>query len=179
MQNATRRPAIGTQTKFRFSLFQLVLLATGIAALLAWLLQDRTRELVWNHSILPFEAPVVPESYKRGQAEKLFVRSYTDGWNAYRYHFYRNYDLANDKFSLQKDLQDIDISVDGTSSAKALAYASGYNDARAQIQELLLTFAPDELRQKLARKKASSHPILLIAIGCLSFFAVARVRQPK
>ena len=173
MQNATNKHASGIPSKFRLSIFQLVLLTTGVAALLAWSLQDRTRELVWLESTLKYEAPPVPKSYRQGEAGEIFSVSHADGWRAYRYHFYRDYDLANDKFLVLKELEEINIAVDGIDSAKALSYANGYNDARKQIQELLLNETADGLRRKLARKKASSLPILLIGVGCIFAFAIS------
>lgn len=162
------------------------MLTTGIAALLAWSLQDRTRELVWIESTLKYVSPEVPESYASAQltrqangpipapvypnGSELFRKEHAKGWNAYRYHFYKDYDLANDKFVLMMELEEIDILNDGVDSAKALAYANGYNDCRGDINQLLLNQPEDELRRKLARKKASSLPILLIAICCLLTF---------
>ena len=192
----------GTRNKYRLTLVELVLLSTGIAALLAWSLQDRTRELVWLQGALQYTSPTVPKNWKKdlpkrvapggnavstyspniipdqsvGSGSELLTTAHRCGWNACRYHFYSEFELG--RFQLVGKFEEVDLSSsEGIESAATLAYAHGYEQCHSEIDRLLLTHKPDELRSKLARKKAASLPILLIAILCFVALAIIRWRR--
>ena len=191
MPNVIAKPVIGTRNKFRLTLIELVLLSTGVAALLAWSLQDRTREIVWIAGTLKYHAPEVPDNWVKdlsfrspriipgkhvNTGSELYRVAHLEGWNACRYHFYSDFDLGN--FELQGTVESVDLTTaSGIDSAATLAYAIGYKQCQSEIDDLLLLNQPDELRRKLARKKAASLPILLIAIFCLVALVIIRWKR--
>ena len=177
------------------TIFQLILLATGVGSLAAWSFQDRTRELTWFESTLDYDAPDVPSSYdvnlprlfsrwgfeyakasrllpgnKIETGQDLFLTSHRAGWNSYRYHFYSDFEVS-ESYRIKRSYNDMDLSdPDQIDSAAKLAYANGYNQCVQQVQDLLKTHSKDDLRRKIAQRKANSLSILLLAVFCLTGF---------
>ena len=154
-------PMAVSKPLIRFSLFQLISFAVAIAALGSWLLQDKTRNIVWLTGTLKYHVPATPDNYKKpvdsrwfGKAkpviqilpnaelkngEHLFRQAHEAGWQACRYHFHSNFE-ANIKYQIQGKYEDIElVGDDNIQSAAVLAYAHGYNNCQKQIDHLYST----------------------------------------
>ncbi len=187
-------------SRFRLSIFQVVVLATGIGSFLAWFCQDRTREFTWIESTLKYKQPALPGTYDQGlptsvsrpwpsilrggtnieieNGPQLFSVSHRKGWDSYRYHFYSDFD-GNEAYEIRGSYDDVSLKdSNGIDSAAKLAYAHGYNECLSQVTALLRNQSEQELRSEIAYKKANSLPILLIAIASAVIFLFS-IRRKK
>ena len=169
----------------RISIFQLIALATATGAMIAIFAVDENSKLTWLSHPLRYQEPVVPENYK-GMAKSpncysvsgpvvcgrdLFREAHFDGWKAYRYHFYRDFDLINETYVPTRELESIDLQKTPYRSAEKLAYVHGYLKCEADIQQLLMKYSRDELRRKLAIPRATNRASFfgLLAVSLICF----------
>lgn len=171
----------------RFSVFQLMMLATAAGTLLAYFLQDRTSKISWSESVLNYETAEVPEEFDVQLTKKIRSREeylkgtyshgsglYRDahraGWEASRYHFFRNFDNPGGYKIIGKPSQFDLNNQDHVPSVVRLAYAIGYNRCEGQIAELKSALSEQQLRTSLGTKKIDSRILLILSGIC---FAVA------
>ena len=141
--------------------------------------------MTWRSHPLKYKQPTIPKSYK-GQITNgpyrstalgadIFLDSHCEGWKAYRYHFYCDYDLINQMYIPTRSLESIDLNKDSYRSVEKLAYVHGYMQCENDIKRLLLNYPPNELRQKLAAKMTKRAPLLALLLASLVCFGIARI----
>ena len=174
----------------RFSVFQLMMLATATGALLAYFLQDRTSKLNWSESVLTYETADVPEEFEvefateKRTFEKYMNGSYSNGsdlyhdghragWEACRYHFFRNFKNQGGYKIIGKPSQFDLNNRDHVPSVIHLAYAIGYNRCESQINELQTGMSQQRLRTSLATRKIDSRILLILSAVCMVMAAAS------
>ncbi len=173
----------------RFSIFQLVALATSAGALWAVFVLSQDSEITWQTRWLRYQppqpsanfnvefqddrVPLLPQT-RFDHGYDLFEKAHRAGWQARRYHFYRGLDAPHSISLPMKEIRGVCLSERDTATAASLAYGAGYLQCQQQIDELLLRNSIGELKSKIAIARADSElPYALLAIASLVLFAIS------
>lgn len=175
----------------RITMYQFISLATAAGASIALLFVGPGATITWLDFTLKYQRPPVPRNYSgplrysgfhtnTTTGEQLFLESHFEGWKTYRYHFYKNFELIEQTYVPTRKLESIDLEKDTCRSAEKLAYVHGYLQCERDIEQLLVRYSPDELRQKLAiRKTGQRTPLIFLLVVSVFCFALARMPVSK
>lgn len=182
--------------KGRFSIFQLMMIATSIGALIAYFSLERSGSIAWSQHVLSYDAAKVPEHFEvdfvndvrskerfmddaYSNGSEFYRAGHQAGWEACRYHFFRDFDHSDTYQIIGKPEQFDMTSADDLTSIARLAYAIGYNQCDRQLLDLTREMDPQQLRPKIGTHKVGSISMLVLSIVCFGIALVSLIPRSR